>query len=1208
MPFKYSSNTMRLTEIEVKGFKSFGDRVLIRFKEGVTGIVGPNGSGKSNVVDAMRWVLGEQKSRMLRSEKMDGVIFNGTNQRKQAAMAEVRLTFDNHKGILPSEYREVTVGRRLYRSGESEYLLNGVACRLKDITNLFLDTGIGSDSYAIIELKMIDEILNDKDHSRRDLFEEATGVSKYKIRKKETMARLEDAEADLARVEDILFEIDRSMKQLQNQARKAEQVQQLREDYRVASKDLAWHQLQGWKSRLHDGSHQEVDLSQQKAKLDQDLQDQEALLQLGKSKVQDSEQALTTVRAAILSVSNRLRELDSQQQLQQERLRHLEDKVTSVKEQKTQDLAQKEEQEHKIGQLLEEGVALAQHLDEASASVAEVAKRLQDADLKMQEQDLAFQAHRKEQDLRQNARYAQESQIHVLEAQIKALGDESHRLNQESNQRQEESTRLEGLVQSMAHEVETMQASLHAMEEAQRLTVQQLEECQVNLQSWRPKVAQMARILDRKTNEAQLLAELVQNMEGYPESLRYLREHKDWARSAPLLGDILQVEPRYRPLIERVLEPYLSYYVVPTYDEAKSGIRLLTDAGMGKASFFVMEAYEGLHADFSGGVTSPPTGTVAAVDLVNCAPEHRILRDYLLARVFVYQDAVEEWALEEWRSKFPGAMFVSSDGHCYGDGKWLSGGSLGLFEGKKLGRKHNLDQLLAEIEIEKGELQAAQEQLLSMENRESQLQGQSREQELGGLRSRWMQKNSEWVQVQARHEQLQQAMSQSGNRTQVIEDQLQQIVRETEAARPVLEALLQEIEEGNTTMQGMQEELSARKALFHQCREEHAEITRQELHWVNLKANVESQLEFRRNQVELLQHRLIQSDEAVLQLQEEFRQVEARLGNSDQARPALVEEEALAQTRLQEAEQAFYQIRGEQDACEESIRQLHRQREINDQLLNQRQQQVLTVQMEIKALRERWALEFDADPDLLEEMEAPERGELELAGLVQGMRKKIEQAGPINPMALEAYAEVEQRHVFISGQKADLVQAREVLLQTIEEIDSKATERFMEGFTTIRQHFVEVFRSLFTTEDDCDLILSHPEMPLESSIQILAKPKGKKPQSVNQLSGGEKTLTVTALLFAIYLYKPAPFCIFDEVDAPLDDVNIDKFNRMIRRFSKDSQFIIVTHNKRTMETTDLMYGVTMVEQGVSRVVPVDFSNLNEYIPADQQAEPALSGA
>ncbi|MFM7699863.1 MAG: chromosome segregation protein SMC, partial [Bacteroidota bacterium] len=401
------------------------------------------------------------------------------------------------------------------------------------------------------------------------------------------------------------------------------------------------------------------------------------------------------------------------------------------------------------------------------------------------------------------------------------------------------------------------------------------------------------------------------------------------------------------------------------------------------------------------------------------------------------------------------------------------------------------------------------------------------------------------------------------------------------------------------------EELAARKAKYHKNREEHNESTRQELHWANLKSVAVSQIEFRRNQVDLLQHRLTQADKSIVDLQGELTQLQNILGETGQNRPALMEEEERAKSEMAQFEEAYYAVRGDQDALDEQIRQLHRQREINDHLLNQRQQNVLMLQMEIKALRERWAMEFDSDPDLLDQAEPPQRGEQELAGLVQAMKKKIENFGPVNPMALEAYAEVEQRHVFISGQKADLAQAREDLLRTIEEIDLKATERFMEGFATIRGHFVEVFRSLFTAEDDCDLLLSHPEMPLDSPIQILAKPKGKKPQSVNQLSGGEKTLTVTALLFAIDLYKPAPFCIVDEVDAPLDDVNIDKFNKMIRRFSKESQFIIVTHNKRTMETTDITYGVTMVEQGVSRVVPVDFSNLNEYIPYQEEQVPAL---
>ncbi|MGA1331186.1 MAG: chromosome segregation protein SMC [Bacteroidia bacterium] len=1191
---------MRLTEIEVKGFKSFGDRVLVRFKEGVTGIVGPNGSGKSNVVDAIRWVLGEQKSRMLRSDKMEGVIFNGTNNRKQAALAEVRLTFDNHKGILPSEYREVTIGRRLYRSGESEYLLNGVTCRLKDITNLFLDTGIGSDSYAIIELKMIDEILNDKDHSRRDLFEEATGVSKYKIRKKETMARLEDAEADLSRVEDILFEIDRSMKQLQNQARKAEQVQQLKEDYRVAAMELAWHQLQGWQNQWQEGTVQEGDLGLEKSRLDQDLQDTEAKLSAGKSRMSHAEQNLSSARSVLQEINNRLRSLESQQQLQQERLRHLLDKIQSLEQQQTNDRDQQEEQKTRLEDLQNQWTACAQHLDEASAAVAEVALRLQEADHRMQEQDKAFQESRQHQDQRQAQRYALESNAHVLEAQVKALDAEKERLQTETLNRQDEFSQLETLVTSLAEEVKAMESGVQELEAFQVDHQQKVQACQQELQSLRPAVAEAVRHLDRKSNEAQLLGELVQNMEGYPESLRYLRDHQDWARSAPLLGDILQVEDRYRPMIERVLEPYLSYYVVKTYEEARSGIRLLTDAGMGKASFFVMEAFIGV-SKTSGTRLQPPQGTLAALGLVEVPADFNVLVEHLLGNVYLQTEETNEWSFAQWKDQHPGTLLVTANGNTFGDGRWLSGGSMGLFEGKKLGRKRNLETLLEEIEKDKEALNALQQRLQVLQDTEVALRTSSRENQLNNSRSALLRKSSEAAQVQARHEQMLRALDQSSDRNKVIEEQKEGMLSEWAALQPQVEAILSELQEGNQNLVAMQEEWSVRKAVYQSVREEYTAITKQELHWVNQKANIETQMDFRRSQMELLQNRLEQAGRAVLELQEEHTRLALELEQSDDRRPALVLEEAAAQEALNQAEADFFGARGEQDSLEEHVRQLHRQREMNDQLLNQRKQQVLTVQMEIKALRERWALEFDQDPDILEQMEAPERGEHELAGLVQSMRKKIENFGPVNPMALEAYAEVEQRHVFITAQKADLVQARESLLQTIEEIDLKATERFLEGFSTIREHFIEVFRSLFTAEDDCDLILSHPEMPLDSAIQIMAKPKGKKPQSVNQLSGGEKTLTVTALLFAIYLYKPAPFCIFDEVDAPLDDVNIDKFNRMIRRFSKDSQFIIVTHNKRTMETTDLMYGVTMVEQGVSRVVPVDFSNLNEYVPADQAA-------
>jgi chromosome segregation protein len=792
-----------------------------------------------------------------------------------------------------------------------------------------------------------------------------------------------------------------------------------------------------------------------------------------------------------------------------------------------------------------------------------------------------------------------------MEAQVQALDSEKGRLEDEKENRQQESSQLGDLLQLLSSEKANLQTQVQSLEAYHLDYHNQLDRCRQDLQVLRPQVADISRKLDRKTNEAQLLADLIQNMEGYPDSLRYLRDHQDWAQTAPLLGDILNVAVEYKPLIERVLEPYLSYYVVQTYQQARSGIQLLADAGMGKASFFVLEAYD-VASVSPHPLAATPQGTIAAVDLVDCAEEYRVLKEALLGNVFVFTEADKEGEIASWQSRYSGALFVTAGGHCYGDGRWLSGGSIGLFEGKKLGRKRNLEALVVQIESDQAELARLQTRFRDLETQEIELQGKNREIELSNARKHFLNKSSEWAQVHARHEQLMEATLRSGNRNEVIVNTIAGIQNELSELRPQLKEKIAEIEQGNAMLVLMQEELAARKAGYHKTLEEHSESTRQELHWANLKSGAEGQIEFRRNQVDLLQHRLKQADQTLTSLKGELAQVQSLMGETGLSRPAIREEEGLARSEMAQLEEVYYSVRGEQDALDEQIRHLHRLREVNDHLLNQRQQNVLMLQMEIKALKERWVMEFDSDPGIIEQAEPPQRGEHELAGLVQAMKKKIENFGPVNPMALEAYAEVEQRHIFISGQKADLVKAREDLLRTIEEIDQKATERFMEGFRYIRAHFAEVFRSLFTAEDDCDLLLSHPEMPLDSPIQILAKPKGKKPQSVNQLSGGEKALTVTALLFAIYLYKPAPFCIFDEVDAPLDDANIDKFNKMVRRFSKESQFIIVTHNKRTMETTDIMYGVTMVEQGVSRVVPVDFSNLNEYIPFQEDSVAALS--
>ncbi|MFM9142401.1 MAG: hypothetical protein ACKOPP_00220, partial [Bacteroidota bacterium] len=577
---------------------------------------------------------------------------------------------------------------------------------------------------------------------------------------------------------------------------------------------------------------------------------------------------LSSARSVLQEINNRLRSLESQQQLQQERLRHLLDKIQSLEQQQANDRNQQEEQKTRLEDLQNQWAACAQHLDEASAAVAEVALRLQEADHRMQEQDKAFQESRQHQDQRQAQRYALESNAHILEAQVKALDAEKERLNTEIRNRQDEFTQLESLVTSLAQEVQDMEAGVQELEAFQEEHQRKVQACQHELQNLRPAVAEAVRHLDRKSNEAQLLGELVQNMEGYPESLRYLRDHQSWARSAPLLGDILQVEDRYRPMIERVLEPYLSYYVVKSYDEARSGIRLLTDAGMGKASFFVMEAFGGV-SQSGGQRVQDPQGTVAALGLVEVPEDFKVLVEHLLGNVYLQSEETGEWSFASWKDQHPGTLLVTANGNTFGDGRWLSGGSMGLFEGKKLGRKRNLETLLQEIENDKEALQVLQQRLQVLQETEVDLRNSSRENQLNQSRAALLRKSSEAAQVQARHEQMLRALRQSSDRNLVIDEQKEGMLAEWSALQPQVEAVLVELQNGNENLLAMQEEWSVRKAVYQSVREEYTGITKQELHWVNQKANIETQMEFRRSQMELLQNRLEQAGHAVRELQEE---------------------------------------------------------------------------------------------------------------------------------------------------------------------------------------------------------------------------------------------------------------------------------------------------------------------------------------------------
>jgi len=1176
---------MQLTKLEIKGFKSFGDRVVINFDEGITGIVGPNGCGKSNVVDSIRWVLGEQKTRMLRSEKMENIIFNGTKKRKPTQLAEVSLTFKNTKNLLPTEYTEVTITRRYYRSGESEYLLNGVSCRLKDITNLFMDTGIASNSYAIIELKMVDDILNDKDNSRRDLFEEAAGISKFKKRKKETLRKLKDTDDDLDRVEDLLFEIEKNLKSLEKQAKQAERYYGIKEEYKKESVAYARKMVSEKNNSFKSIEKQLEQENDRKVEITQKIASQEATIEKGKTELINKEKLLASRQRTLNDHVHKIRQFESDRKIKNERLTFLEDKSDNLREQLEADRKSNERAAFSLESLRNE-------LDESESAYQKVKidlvhiqedyeaqkKVTEHAKVTFEEKNAQFGQHR-------DRLYALRKDKEIKEIQLEALETEFEKTATDT-------TEQERNVESFDERITTLEKELAAKkkhldqrkkeEDKHRKTTQQTEEA---IHVIREELTKVGRSLDAKNNEYNLTKSLVENLEGFPEAIKFLKKKANWNKNAPLLSDIITCDEKYRVTIENYLETYMNYYVVDTERQAFEAVNILSDASRGKANFFILDAFD----HYEPAESKIFDNAIPATEIVEYDAKYKRLIAHILENVFIINGGPGDIPLDE------DAIFITESGKYTKRKFTISGGSVGLFEGKRIGRAKNLEKLQKTIKQLEAKSVEIKERLDEKQRELARLKADTFKSEIEGLQHEYNQLNGEYISIKTKKEQISQMLTSHATKREDISqniDELKQALNEInpeikkeELAFDELEKLILDLE---STAKDQSEILTEKSQAFNQ----HNILFHQKENRFN---SIKQEISYKEAAYDSSKERIEKNHIELDKNEAEIKQLISNTESNEGELIAMYDEKENIEKGVNEAEKDYYAQRGDIDVADKTLRELQHKRENADMLLMELQNKLSDTKLEMSSVKERLSVEFNVvlDELLAEEADTDERSVEELHQSVLKKRDKLEKMGPINPMAMEAYDEIKERHTFITEQRDDLIEAKGSLLKTIDEIDTVARETFLDAFGKIKANFINVFRSLFTEEDDCDLKLTDPENPLESSIEIMAKPKGKRPLTINQLSGGEKTLTATSLLFAIYLLKPAPFCIFDEVDAPLDDANIDKFNKIIRKFSDESQFIIVTHNKRTMASTDIMYGITMREQGVSSVIPVDLRELAE---------------
>ncbi len=1176
---------MQLTKLEIKGFKSFADKVTINFDEGITGIVGPNGCGKSNVVDSIRWVLGEQKTRALRSDKMENVIFNGTKKRKPTQLAEVSLTFNNTKNLIPTEYSQVTITRRYYRSGESEYMLNGVPCRLKDITNLFLDTGIASNSYAIIELKMVDDILNDKDNSRRALFEEAAGISKFKIRKKETLRKLNDTDADLDRVEDLLFEIDKNLKQLERQAKQAERYYKLKDDYKkysigLAKKSVANQQkvYETLKKQIEQENDKKLSLNKQQAEL-------EAAIEEAKTDLVKKEKLLSSRQKALNEHVSKIRSYESEKKIKNERQRFLNDRADSLREQIEQDKKSNERARFSLESLNKEKDTADKILAEVSLKLNKLQEEYESQKAQTQEvQERAQELSRKVSSNREE-QFQLNKTMEIKQIQQSTLKQELEKAAEDSSEQSTNLDEFDKKLKEIASLKEEKEEEFNKLKIKEEQIQSRIESSEKTVELIKEQLSQINRKLDAKTNEYNLTKSLVDNLEGFPEAIKFLKKSKSWAKDAPLLSDILTCPEDYRVTIENYLEPLMNYYIVETESQAYQAINLLSEAAKGKAYFFILDQFN----KFKSSDTKIFPNATPATEIVEYDEKYKKLIQYILDNVYI----AENNQIDELPDD---VIAISKSGKVTKKAFSVSGGSVGLFEGKRIGRAKNLEKLSEELKKLTKKLDQTQSDLQENVKQLEDLKASTVKHTLESIKDEVNKINQDYITIKTKQEQFASLLSSNVNKKEDIEEKLQilgeelaEIQPKYEESKGVLESIIEEYETAKEELDAASELLTERSAAYNQ---ENILFHQQQ----NKVASIGQEISFKESTYENSKERIEKNTLTLGETDEEIKKLIQTSETNDDELVAMYEEKESIEMGVNEAEREYYNTRGHIDETEKQTREIGRQKESSDQFLMELNNKMNETKLQLNSVKERLSVEFNADLDAIlevnnQEDETLQLKEEELKEKVEKLKSKIDNIGPINPMAMEAYQEIKERHDFIITQKEDLIKAKESLMTTINEIDSVAKETFMTAFDEIKENFMKVFRSLFTEEDDCDLRLSDPENPLDSSIEIMAKPKGKRPLTINQLSGGEKTLTATSLLFAIYLIKPAPFCIFDEVDAPLDDANIDKFNNIIRTFSKDSQFIIVTHNKRTMASTDIIYGITMIEQGVSRVVPVDLREL-----------------
>lgn len=1182
---------MYLKSIEIQGFKSFANKIVFEFHNGITGIVGPNGSGKSNVADAVRWVLGEQRVKQLRGGSMQDVIFAGTEMRKAQGFAYVAITLDNSDHQLAIDYEQVTVARRLYRSGESEYMINGSACRLKDVNELFYDTGIGKEGYSIIGQGQIDKILSGKPEDRRELFDEAAGIVKFKRRKAVAQKKLEDEKQNLVRVNDILAELAKQIGPLERQSEAAKQYLQLKEELKrydanaflLENAQIAEQQKTlGEREAIVSGDLEEARKEAERLKSDHDRLDEEIAaleerltegrLQLNQEKLKKGSlegqinvlnEQINTERMNAEHLKNRMEAIQTEIGERQERLAIYRGEKAGLSEKGGQVLEQQKEAEialmdadvaiQELEREIEEGktgiIDTLNQRAELTAKQQRYKTMLEQVDLRRSEVSQRLLKIKSDEALQDEQQKAEEEKLSRLEAELEGLLSRQQKLEKEGAAREQETIRLARALEEKYKEYQASYAKLDS------------------------------------------LKNIAERYDGYGNSIRKVMGVKDRVHGIHgVVADLISTEKRYETAIETALGGSIQNIVTDSEQTAKQLIEYLKKNKFGRATFLPLTSVgrkDGSGQErLLGQVTGEPGVLGLANSLVRTDPQYEGLMRYLLGRVVVADHIDHAIALA--RKYQHSLRIVTLEGELLSPGGSMSGGAF-KNSSNLLGRKREIEELEQACE----KIMKASESLEAKEEQQKELLEKIRR-ELEEIRE----KEQELHLVQNT---VEMNISQFKSRKEEIaassvdlmreHGQLEEQARELKISQSQLDAGLETLKEQNTRTEQKITEGQSRLEVLKNGREQAAKG----LETIRLEAAGHQQkLDFIRENMDRIR-------EELKKLEEERIGLDKGSGHSEQAaKEKLIQIDSIKKEigETEDKIKAFLeQIEKEDGQKEEKAREqkasFTRREEVTDRI-GMLDKDLFRLQDRKEKLDERaeeqvnymWA-EYELTYSTAQKLFDPALSSLpEVKKQVEAIKGKIRGLGNVNVNAIEDYKEIAERYSFLKTQHDDLVQAEEALLKIIDELDSGMRRQFEEQFAKIRQEFDLAFKDLFGGGRGT-LELMEDEDILEAGIQIISQPPGKKLQNMMQLSGGEKALTAIALLFAIQNMKPSPFCLLDEIEAALDDSNVDRFAKYLHKLTENTQFIVITHRRGTMVASDRLYGITMQEKGVSTLVSVN---------------------